>query len=426
MKIQSVIHHYGKNKRGATIIIVALVLFTLLAFIALSIDLGHLYVARNELQNAADAAALAGAQDLYNDEGTEINAWANQTAYDIAVANKSEQVPVEVNWTSGNDGDVQRGHWSFGLSDLPRGFYPNESTAPFDLWNISTEELDAEVDFINAVKVVSRRQATPVASFFSRIFGHESFELSADAVAYLGFAGTLLPEDVDQPIAICKQSILIDGVYSCNMGRMINSGQDPENADHNTAGWTSFNQDDPCTGGTNAQELKSLVDYGCAGGGANDLPITLGDPIATQGGEVQSAFSMFVDCWISHTNKETSWQLTLPVIDCDGNNVTTCQDVRGAVTINIVWICEKTDPHYYDVPTHMECGQLVWDNDNPDGAARWDSFVSFFNLKDVNGNEAPYDAPSIYFLPDCTPHIPVGTSGGENFGILAEIPVLVE
>jgi len=55
--------------------------------------------------------------------------------------------------------------------------------------------------------VVARRQATPAASFFARIFGYQNFQLSAEAVAYLGFAGSLMPEEANQPIAICIQSI---------------------------------------------------------------------------------------------------------------------------------------------------------------------------------------------------------------------------
>ena len=56
---------------------------------------------------------------------------------------------------------------------------------------------------------------------------------------------------------------------------MINSGQ---NIDSNeTGGWTSFNQDDPCSGGTNAQEVKSLV---CGDGNPN--PIHLGRSIWPQ------------------------------------------------------------------------------------------------------------------------------------------------
>jgi hypothetical protein len=64
------------------------------------------------------------------------------------------------------------------------------------------------------------------------------------------------------------------------------------------------------------------------------------------------------------------------------------------------------------------------------GVARWNSFVSNFNLQNLaeggGTGPAPYNKKSIYFLPDCTPHEPAGTSGGENFGILAKIPVLVD
>ena len=42
----------------------AIGLLTLLGFAALAIDVGYLFVVRNELQNAADAAALAGAGKL--------------------------------------------------------------------------------------------------------------------------------------------------------------------------------------------------------------------------------------------------------------------------------------------------------------------------------------------------------------------------
>ena len=169
---------------------------------ALAIDLGHLYVVRNELRNAADAGSLAGARFLYNDDGTVVNTGANQIAYDAATANNSEKVSVDVNWTSGNEGDVQRGHWSFAT----RTFTPNASIAPVDLWNVSTEELDADINFINAIKVVTRRQTLPATSFFARIFGHENFELAADAVAYIGFAGTAAPGEADQPIAICARA----------------------------------------------------------------------------------------------------------------------------------------------------------------------------------------------------------------------------
>ena len=409
------------NQRGVTAIVVGITLAMLVGFGALAVDIGHLCVAHNELQNAADAGALAGARFLYNDDGTAVNTGANQIARDAAMANKSEQNPVEVNWTGGNAGDAQRGHWSFAT----RTFTPNESTASVDLWNVSTAQLDADINFINAVKVMARRQAMPIASFFAGIFGHESFEGAADAVAYIGFAGTLPPGDVDQPIAICKDSILNGSEYTCNVGRMINSGHD--NATNETGGWTSFNQDDPCTGGTNAQEVKSLV---CADG--NPETIFLGQDMATNGGDIQSAFNKLIQCWADNTSKTQIWPLTLPVIDCgDQNNVGTCQEFVGAVEINIVWITKAgEDPGYNDAPKQMDDWACPSNCNCPgpdcNGTCCWGDFVEHFNLENADGTSADYVKKSIYFLPDCNPHDPMGVSGGENFGILAEIPVLVE
>lgn len=53
-----------QHQRGAVAIIVALCLTLLVGMLGLVLDLGHLYVAKTELQNAADAAALSGAKEL--------------------------------------------------------------------------------------------------------------------------------------------------------------------------------------------------------------------------------------------------------------------------------------------------------------------------------------------------------------------------
>lgn len=53
-----------KNEDGQALILVTLLMVVLLGFAALVVDLGTLYVTKAKLQNAADAAALAGAQDL--------------------------------------------------------------------------------------------------------------------------------------------------------------------------------------------------------------------------------------------------------------------------------------------------------------------------------------------------------------------------
>ena len=91
----------GKDQRGAVAVIVALTLVVLLAFGALAVDLGYLMMVKNELQNAADAGALAGARELYPDEGTRCNPGANQTAYGIATANRSQRETVFLDWAAG-------------------------------------------------------------------------------------------------------------------------------------------------------------------------------------------------------------------------------------------------------------------------------------------------------------------------------------
>jgi len=162
-----------KEQQGVTVIMVSLFILIFIGVAALAIDIGHLSLVKNELQNAADAGCLAGARSLFEADGALVNVNANQVAYDAAVAHQSEGSPVEVLWSGGNTGDVERGHWSF----TTRTFTPNNSDQPTDLWNVSAEELDANSNFINAIRVTTRRQDTPALSVFASILGHNNFSL---------------------------------------------------------------------------------------------------------------------------------------------------------------------------------------------------------------------------------------------------------
>ena len=251
-----------RNERGVTLIFVALTLIVLLGIAALALDIGHLFVTKNELQNAADAGALAGARNLYLNDGTAVNPECNSIAKNTAIANMSDKAPVEVtlvlagdlvnplypndpskNFTENdlksdpaknNKADVQRGHWSFAT----RTFEPNDSLSPPELWGHTTEELDADINFINAVQVIARRESVQISSWFARIFGYEGFTQAGTAIAYIGFAGSIQPHGADQPIAICAESLIIDGKYMCSIGRMLNSGPNTETS--NTGAWTKF------------------------------------------------------------------------------------------------------------------------------------------------------------------------------------------
>lgn len=443
-----------RDQTGVAIIIVAILIAVFIGFVALAVDIGHLFVVDNQLKNAADAGALAGAQVLYKNSGTEVNLDANQVAYEVALKNKSEKTAVDVHWKSGqNDGsDIERGHWSFGLSpDLPRGFYPNPSLAPVSLPDNNTVDLDKNRNFINAVRVKARREDSPAASFFATIFGHSSFTRSAEAVAYLGFAGSLLPGEVDWPIAICRQSIIsADDKLTCGVGRMINSGT---TEDHETGGWTNFTQDTPLTvcDHVDTGDMRDLI-LGKCGGSLNPHEIFFGLGIGTTGGMVDDIFKDMIECWQGRGGltpdwkscvvPDHPWRLKLPVILCPGNNVQSCDEkwpVDGAVKVDVVWINREHKNKYDCVPKKMfnpnpstlhPEGEHMWECSTPsDNKACWDEFVADFNLQIVVGKitkPAPFENKTIYFLPTCEKIDIGGITGGHNYGILAEIPVLVK
>jgi len=430
------------NQKGVTFVFVTLAIVVLIAFTALAVDIGHLFVVRNELKNAADAGALAGALVLYNNNGTAVNPGANQEAYDAAVANRSENLAVEVNWISGNTGDVERGHWSFATGT----FTANDSLEPVPLWNASNAELDANTNFINAVRVQTRREASPAASFFARAFGFENFILRAESVAYIGFAGSVEPEKVDQPIAICLQSILdTNGEYTCATGRMIDSGS---GTTHNTGAWTNFSQ--PCETAS-VPTVRPLV---CAGGNPKDIDYGYG--IGTVGGMQCTVYDQMRQCWIASVPYKDSrgypaerWGLRLPVIDCPENNPGPCSVVMGVVVLNVIWMKEcNTNPDWSDIPLEMKGWPQV--GESPARADWqcslgtdinaltisqrqdcWQQFANHFDLQTADGTSVGILTPAqlqktMFFVPSCEYHDLTGNSGGQNFGVLARIPVLVK
>ena len=68
-----------REERGNILAFTALAMVCLIGFAALSIDAGIMLAARNQLQAAADAAALSGAMGLFNNQ-TECTARAIDTA----------------------------------------------------------------------------------------------------------------------------------------------------------------------------------------------------------------------------------------------------------------------------------------------------------------------------------------------------------
>ncbi len=164
------------RRRGATLPLVAVSTATLVGMAALAIDSGRLYTARNELQVAADAAALAGAGALMDESrlrGTAyldaVLAAARAEVADYAARNEvlGDGPTVDVNSGNSAGGDLVLGY----LAD------PTDRVTPLDLTQPSQ---------FNTVQIEVRRDSAQngsIALTFARIFGKTSADLAGRATA---------------------------------------------------------------------------------------------------------------------------------------------------------------------------------------------------------------------------------------------------
>lgn len=158
-----------RDRRGFAVVYLALMIVVLVGFVSLAVDLGYMYVTKGQLQNAADAGALAGAAMNLGDS-TEVK----QKAIEFAAKNKAAGDDVAI-----TEGDVTIGNWT--STATPR---------------FSTDPLRKP---INAVRVVARRTVAGASAadqgqvqlFFGKIFsllpgggeGWPEMGASAEAIA---------------------------------------------------------------------------------------------------------------------------------------------------------------------------------------------------------------------------------------------------
>jgi hypothetical protein len=169
-------HRDTRKRRGAIAVFVAASGVVLLGFAALAVDAGRLYLGKTELQVAADAAALAGANELLNERrlfgpGELLTSFqvARQQAGAVAASNPVLGCgpQIDFNLDNGASGDLVIGYLS-------------------TLYNTGEALSFSDVTEFNAVKVRLRRDAThngPVALMFARILGIDTADLVAEATA---------------------------------------------------------------------------------------------------------------------------------------------------------------------------------------------------------------------------------------------------
>lgn len=171
------------SEKGAVSVLVALTLPVLLGAGALAVDLAYLHVVRNELQNDADAAALAGARKLYAN---------GASALDWSAAASTAQDAIALNRAAGHalaDGLVQTGYWdttqaATGLQGLPMTPGPN----------------DAPAVQVSLGKSEGQNQG-PVRTFLASIWGVYDKPVRVTAVAGMSSPGSVA---LSFPVAISR------------------------------------------------------------------------------------------------------------------------------------------------------------------------------------------------------------------------------
>ena len=171
-----------RMQRGAIAVMVALMLSVLMGLCALAVDLSYGFLVRNELQNAADAAALSGAGSLYRAGPAPDWSAASQAATEAIQINKSTQVALR-------DGVVEYGYWNLsGATDEVQAppAIPGPGEVPAIMVTIARSD---------------GQNGGPVELFFARILGIRSVPVKATAVAAVAPPG-MVGSGVLFPLAV--------------------------------------------------------------------------------------------------------------------------------------------------------------------------------------------------------------------------------
>jgi Flp pilus assembly protein TadG len=250
-----------KSQKGVTAVYVAILLVVFIGMAAFAIDVGYTRVVRNQLQNAADAAALAACNRFYARGPVIVGADPN---WGDAVAEAASAITVN---TAANNplqvGVTVTGWWDI-TQAYPGNMWPNPLTNP-------PPNTPPTANYGPAVRVTITKTAGqnngPIMSLFGGIFGVQTTDSGATATAVAASPGSARAETL-APVAMAKQ--VVDTYYTqyrCTASstlpydpaKTITIGS-PYQYPNSLAGqWTSFQLDT-----NNVPDVQGLISNGNA------------------------------------------------------------------------------------------------------------------------------------------------------------------
>jgi Flp pilus assembly protein TadG len=210
------------RRRAAVAPLMALLLIPLLAMMAFAIDIGYIDVTQADLQNAADAAALAGAEQLMGDSNN-LNGYVQYN-----LAGQTNQSTI-LTTAEANAKTAAKNFASYNNAGGVSSLVLNDSDIEFGFTDASGKYTAAPTytGFPNTVKVTLRRDSQangPLALFFAPVIGTPSITLQAKAAATI-YTGTVdsFNSNPSQPIHILPMT------YDVNAwNNFLATGQGPD------------------------------------------------------------------------------------------------------------------------------------------------------------------------------------------------------
>jgi len=277
---------YLSRQQGAMAITAAIWLVFFLGMTALAFDVGHLFIVRNELQNAADAAALSGANCLNKTTAGPDCTATPSTTINWTMASTKATNAIGLNKSDGTgliSGTVQTGYWNVngGTALQPT------SLSPLGSCTVVAGTMTTTCDK-PAVMVTLRRASGSnggaVGTLIASMFGGSAVSISASAVAVLSSPGSVLPGSL-VPVAInqCMYGLYWDALSNSPKSAtttMLNGvpqvigqpwqlriGSSYHYPNCQSGQWTSFALDR-----NDVPSVNNLINNG------NPSPLQIGDP----------------------------------------------------------------------------------------------------------------------------------------------------
>src|SRR5215467_5517937 len=315
------------NSRGAAAVMAAVFMVALLVAGAAAIDIGHALVARNELQNVSDAAALAGDRALaiiYQGMTP-----AAQQSYVVTAGNRATVVAAAQ--TTGHANSA---------AGVPITI--NAADVTFGTWNFSTRTFTATNNTPTAVRVIARRDSAangPISTFLAGVVGMSSVSVNAVATANLGPLNSVLPPaTMNAPFGISLR--YFNSGFGC--GSQIQFAPNNAGTPASCAGWTTFDQN------FNANDMKSIIN-GMINGTYTSPATTAGQSSLNFGnGNIGAAWSRLVTLFNQETANGKTWDAVVPVYgtgaasDCMPSGL---EPIVGFSTVRITYVGGPGNPN---------------------------------------------------------------------------------